>query len=54
VGLVPALLGPVKLLLTVFASIVLLVKMELIDYTARLSAEATLPVPIFARQGSNS
>jgi hypothetical protein len=32
----------VKLLLTVFATIVLLVKMELIGYAARLAAEATL------------
>jgi hypothetical protein len=31
-----------KLLLTVFATIVLLVKMELISYAARLSAETTL------------
>ena len=31
-----------KLLLTVFATIVLLIKMELIGYAARLSAEATL------------
>src|SRR5216684_2530240 len=33
----------VKLLLTVFATIVLLVQMELISYAARLAAEATLP-----------
>src|SRR3977135_2983620 len=33
----------VKLLLTVFATIVLLVKMELIGYAARLAAETTLP-----------
>ncbi len=33
----------VKLLLTVFATIVLLVQMELIGYAARLAAEATLP-----------
>lgn len=33
----------VKLLLTVFATIVLLVKMELIGYTARLAAATTLP-----------
>lgn len=32
----------VKLLLTVFATVVLLVKMELIGYAARLAAEATL------------
>ncbi len=32
----------VKLLLTVFATIVLLVKMELISYAARLAAETTL------------
>ena len=30
-----------KLLLTVFATIVLLVKMELINYAARLAAETT-------------
>jgi hypothetical protein len=33
----------VKLLLTVFATIILLVKMELIDYAARLATETTLP-----------
>ena len=33
----------VKLLLTVFAATVLLLKMELIDYAARLAAETTLP-----------
>lgn len=33
----------VKLLLTVFATIVLLVKMELIGYAARLAAETILP-----------
>ena len=33
----------VKLLLTVFATIVLLIKMELIGYAARLVAETTLP-----------
>jgi len=32
-----------KLLLTVFATVVLLAKMELISYAARLSAETTLP-----------
>jgi hypothetical protein len=32
----------VKLLLTVFATVVLLVKMELVGYAARLAAEATL------------
>ncbi len=32
----------VKLLLTVFAAVVLLVKMELIGYAARLAAETTL------------
>ena len=34
----------VKLLLTVFATIVLLVKMELIGYAARLAAETILPI----------
>jgi hypothetical protein len=43
-----------KLLLTVFATIVLLVQMELIGYAARLAAETTLSAPNFARQGSNS
>jgi len=33
----------VKLLLTVFVTIVLLVKVQLIGYAARLSAEAILP-----------
>jgi hypothetical protein len=35
--------GRRKLLLTVFANSVLLVKMELIGYAARLAAETTLP-----------
>jgi hypothetical protein len=42
-----------KLLLTVFATIVLLVKMELIGYAARLTAETTLSHGDL-RQGSNS
>ena len=41
----------VKLLLTLFATAVLLVKMQLIAYAARLVEETTLPAVEFARRG---
>jgi hypothetical protein len=44
----------VKLLLTIFATIVLLKKMPLIGYAARRLRRQHHPVPIFTRRGPNS
>jgi hypothetical protein len=44
----------VKLLLTVFSTVVLLVKMELIGYAARMAAETTLSGADLRAAGYNS
>lgn len=43
-----------KLLLTAFATIILMVKMELVGYAARLAAETICLMPICAQRGYNS